>query len=139
VRFLGTIYTVTNLVPPLRESPGLSRCHQVDFPERLDIPDFPLYALTLSKGDLLVLLRNLDPAGRLAKGRRCSAQDLRNRALVISLEDGNQRTLTRIPLEKVSNGMRFKWWQVPLRLIFPGTVHRSQGMTLDGAVVDCRS
>jgi hypothetical protein len=42
-------------------------------------------------------------------------------------------------MEKVTNGMRFKRWQLPLRLMFAGTVHRSQGMTLGRVVVDCRS
>jgi hypothetical protein len=34
--------------------------------------------------------------------------------------------------------MKFAWWQLPIRLIFAGTVHRSQGVTLDSAVVDLR-
>jgi hypothetical protein len=40
---------------------------------------------------------------------------------------------------KVSNGMKFAGWQVPLRLIFAGTVHRSQDMTLHKAVIDLRT
>jgi ATP-dependent exoDNAse (exonuclease V) alpha subunit len=30
-------------------------------------------------------------------------------------------------------------WQLSLRLLFAGTVHRSQGMTLQRAVIDCRT
>jgi hypothetical protein len=35
--------------------------------------------------------------------------------------------------------MKFAPWKLPIRLIFAGTVHRSQGMTLDRAVVDLRA
>jgi hypothetical protein len=42
-------------------------------------------------------------------------------------------------MEKDCNGMKFQRWQVPVRLIFAGTVHRSQGMTLNRAVIDCRT
>jgi hypothetical protein len=42
-------------------------------------------------------------------------------------------------MEKLSNGMKFARWQVPIRLIYAGTVHRSEGMNLDRAVIDLRS
>jgi hypothetical protein len=42
-------------------------------------------------------------------------------------------------MEKTSNGMTFTRWQIPLRLLFAGLVHRSQGMTLQRAVIDCRT
>jgi hypothetical protein len=42
-------------------------------------------------------------------------------------------------MEKVSNGIKFSRWQVLLKLICAGTVHRSQGMTLNRAVIDLRS
>jgi hypothetical protein len=41
-------------------------------------------------------------------------------------------------MEKTSNGMKFARWQVPIRLVYAGTVHRSQGMTLQRAVVDLK-
>jgi hypothetical protein len=58
---------------------------------------------------------------------------------VIRLDIGEELTLPRIPMKKVSHGMKFARWQVPLRLIFAGTVHRSQGMTLHKAVIDLRT
>jgi hypothetical protein len=33
--------------------------------------------------------------------------------------------------------MKFVRWQLPLRLLFAGTVPRSQGMTLQQSVIDC--
>jgi hypothetical protein len=41
-------------------------------------------------------------------------------------------------MEKASSGIKFSRLQVPIRLIYVGTVHRSQGTTLDRAVVDLR-
>jgi hypothetical protein len=64
---------------------------------------------------------------------------MRNRTVVLQFDDGDTRALTRIPMEKQSNGMKFVRWQLPLRLLFAGTVHRSQGMTLQRAVIDCRT
>jgi ATP-dependent exoDNAse (exonuclease V) alpha subunit len=46
--------------------------------------------------------------------------------------------LTKTPKEKTLNGMKFIACQLLLRLSFAGTVHRSQGMTLQRAVIDCR-
>jgi hypothetical protein len=42
-------------------------------------------------------------------------------------------------MERVVSGIKFPRWQIPIRLIYAGTVHRTQGMTLDRAVVDLRS
>jgi hypothetical protein len=57
----------------------------------------------------------------------------------VKLEINKELSLSRIAIEKKSNGMTFARCQVPLRLIYAGTVHRSQGMTLEGAVIDLRS
>jgi hypothetical protein len=138
-RFLGRIYAATDLVSPLPESPGLSLCQQRDFIEKLDLADLPPHELVLYEGDCLILLRNLDTSLGLAKGRRCTARQILNRTVVVCLDDGREITLARMPMEKVTNGMKFKRWQLPLRLMFAGTVHRSQGMTLSRVVLDLRA
>jgi hypothetical protein len=137
--YLGTVYATTNLITPLPESPGLSICQQIDFIEKLDTPDLPMHAITFFRGDAFVLLRNIDTRSGMAKGRRCFALALLHRAVVVKFDDGVERTLTRIPMEKVTNGMKFQRWQIPLKLVFAGTVHRAQGTTLSRSVVDCRS
>jgi hypothetical protein len=136
---LGNVYASTELITPLPESPGFSRCHQIDFIEKIDTLDMPVHCLSLLEGDPLILLRNLDTSSGLAKGRRCTAKALRHYTLVVEFDDGTQRVLGRVPIEKVTNGMKFQRWQIPVRLVFAGTVHRSQGMTLSRAVVDYRS
>jgi hypothetical protein len=44
----------------------------------------------------------------------------------------------RIPIEKIWNAAKFVPWQLPLGMVFARTVHWSQGMSLQWAVIDCR-
>jgi ATP-dependent exoDNAse (exonuclease V) alpha subunit len=76
---------------------------------------------------------------RLANGRRCLAVEMKNRTVVFHFDDGETKILTRFRLEKQSNGMKFIRLQLPIRLLFAGTVQQSQGMTLQRAVIDCRT
>jgi hypothetical protein len=46
--------------------------------------------------------------------------------------------LTKTPMEKASNAMKFIRHQLFFRLILAGTVHRSQGITFQRAVIDGR-
>jgi hypothetical protein len=103
---------------------------QMDFIERIDTPDLPPNEIHVLEGDSDILLRNMDARSGTAKGRRWRAVELRNRTEVHKFDDRESRTLTRIPMEKPSNGMRFVRRHMPLRLVFPGTLHISQGMTL---------
>jgi ATP-dependent exoDNAse (exonuclease V) alpha subunit len=111
----------------------------MDFIEKLETPDLPPNELFLLQGEPLLLLRNINTRIGLAKGRRCNADELGARNVVVRFDDGHRHTLPRIPMDKSSNGMKFSRWQVPLKLVFAGTVHRSQGMTLGRSVVDCRT
>jgi hypothetical protein len=65
--------------------------------------------------------------------------DAKERVAVIRFESGEELTRARIPMESVSNGMKFLRWQVPLKLIYAGIAHRRQRMTLNRAVIDLRS
>jgi hypothetical protein len=58
--------------------------------------------------------------------------------MVFQFKNGETMVLAATAMEKTSNGMKFGGRQLLLRLIFAGTVHRSQGMTLQRAVIDCR-
>jgi hypothetical protein len=130
---------LTELIKPLPNCPGLSESQQFDFIERIDTPELPPNDLRKLEGDPFILLRNIHTHSGLAKGRRCRVVEMRNRTVVVQLDDNETRALTRIPMEKTSNGMQFVRWQFPLRRVFAGTVHRSQGMTLDRAVIDRRT
>jgi hypothetical protein len=137
--FLGTVQAESRIDSQLTNCPQLARSLQRDFADNVDDPDLPPHMLTIFKGDAFGLLRNIDTRTGLAKGRRCSVIDLRNRTAVLRFDDGHEITLTRMCLHKTSSGITFNRWQIPIRLAFAGTVHRSQGMTLGRIVIDCRS
>jgi ATP-dependent exoDNAse (exonuclease V) alpha subunit len=101
---------------------GVSRPSPFAFPERLsqEFENIDATSLNVANGHLL-----------------CTTNQ--NRTVVFQFEDGETRALTRIPMEKTSNGIKFIPCQLPLQLIFAGTVHRSQGMTLQRAVIGYRT
>jgi ATP-dependent exoDNAse (exonuclease V) alpha subunit len=86
-----------------------------------------------------MILRNVSTLSGLVKSRRCWARKARPRIVWVTLDNDQNVTLPRIPMQKVSNGIKFRRWQVPLRLIYAGTVHCSQGMTLNRVVIDLRA
>jgi hypothetical protein len=124
-RSFSIISAFTQLIKPLSNCPRLSEAQQIDFIEKTDAPDLPSNDIPILEGDPFILIRNTDTRSRRVNGRRRHAIQIKNRTV-----DGEIRALTRIPMEKTSNGMKFIRCQLPLRLIFLGTVHRSQGMTL---------
>jgi hypothetical protein len=126
-RSFGIIYAFTQLIKPLSNCPGLSEAQQIDFIEKIDTPALPSNDIPILEGDPFVSIRNIDTRSGLVKGRRCRAIQIKSWTVVFQFEDGETRALTRIPMEKTSNGMKFIRCQLPLRLIFAGTVHRSQG------------
>jgi hypothetical protein len=129
-RSFSIISAFTQLIKPLSNCPGLSEAQQIDFTEKIDTPDLPSNDIPIVEGDPFVLARNINTRSGLVKGRRCHAIQIKNRTVVFQFEDGETRALTRIPMEKTSNGMKSIRGQLPLRLLFAGTVHSSQGMTL---------
>jgi hypothetical protein len=136
---LGLCRARTELITPFPNCPGLAAQLQIDYVERLECPDLPPTELELFAGDVLLLLRHVNTRAGLAKGRRCLARAMGHLTLVVSFGPEAEYTFGPIRMEKKLNGAEFVRWQVPFRLMYAGTVHRSQGMTLDRAVMDCRT
>jgi hypothetical protein len=63
---------------------------------------------------------------------------MKNQTVVFQFKNGETMAVTKTPLEKTLNGMKFMERQLLLLLIFAGTVHSSQGFTLQRAVIDWR-
>jgi ethanolamine utilization protein EutP (predicted NTPase) len=114
----------------------LSETQLIDFIGKIDTPNLPPNSVQILEGDSSVLLRNIDTRSRLVKGQRYRAIQTTNRTVVFQFEDSEIGALKRIPMEETSKGMKFIRCQLPLRLIFAGTVHRSQGVTLQRPVID---
>jgi hypothetical protein len=64
---------------------------------------------------------------------------MKNQTMVFQFKNGETMVLTATHIEKTLNGMKFIGRQLLLRLAFAGTMHRSQGMTLQRAVIDRRT
>jgi hypothetical protein len=64
---------------------------------------------------------------------------MKTRTVVFQFEHSKTRALTKILMEKTSNGMTFRGHQLHLRLIFAGIVHRSEGRTLQQAGIGRRT
>jgi hypothetical protein len=103
------------------------------------MPDLLPHILNLYEGDPCMILRNISTLSRLVKGRRCWACKARPRIVWVTLDNDQNVILPRIPMQKVSNDIKFRRWQVPLRLIYAGRVHRSQGIALNRDIVDLRA
>jgi hypothetical protein len=136
---LGVCRARTELITPFPNCPRLAEQLQIDYVERLECPDLPPTTFEVLEGDVLLLLWNVNTREGLAKGRRCIARKMGNRALVVAFGPETEYTFGAIRMDKKVNGVEFVRWQVPFRLMYGGTVHRSQGMTLDRAVMDCRT
>jgi hypothetical protein len=85
----------------------LSEAQQIDFIEKIDPPDLSLTDIPILEGDPFVLTRNIDTQSGLVQGRCCRAIQIKNQIMVFQFEDGETRALTRILMEKTSNGMKF--------------------------------
>jgi hypothetical protein len=77
--------------------------------------------LLLAPDWILVRVGCNTPSG-LAKGKRCRAIQMKNGTVVLQFDDYQARTLTRLPMEKTSNGTKFIRWQLSLRFFLAGTM-----------------
>jgi hypothetical protein len=138
-RLFGIISAFTQLIKPVSNCPGLSEAQQIDFIEKFDTLDLPSKDIRILEGDPFVLIINIDTRSGLVKNRRCRVIQIKNRTVVFQFEDGETRAFKRILMEKTSNGMKFTRCRLPSRLILVGAEHRSQGMTLQRAVINYRT
>jgi ATP-dependent exoDNAse (exonuclease V) alpha subunit len=114
----------------------LSEAQQINVIKKIEIPDLPPNDIHILEGDPLTLLRNIGTRSGFIKGRHCRAVQ-KNQTVIFQFKNGKTMALTKILMEKTTNGMKFIGHQLLLRPIFIGTVHKSQGMTLQRAIIDC--
>jgi hypothetical protein len=92
---------------PIKPNPRLDEGHQIDFIEGIETADIPSHILRFYEDGPCTLLRIISTLSDLVKGRRCWVLDARERVAVIRFHSCEEVTLSRIPMEKISNGMKF--------------------------------
>lgn len=138
-------YTVTTLiVPPNPESDVMDPYPTPDEIERcvarLDNDASYMPTLTLCVGAQVMLLTNLDVEGGLVNGSRGVVVDIRAADNVPIVQFRHGSPIPVEPKQWVSNeNSRVTRNQVPLRVAYAITIHKSQGSTLDCALVDIGS
>jgi len=104
---------------------------------KLDTDAPYLQELVLKRGAQVMVLRNLDIKTGLVNG---------SRGIIVDFEP-----IRRFPIIKIMNGTThtiepYTWWsndmphvgrtQIPLRIAYASTIHKSQGASIDSALVD---
>jgi hypothetical protein len=103
----------------------LSEAQQIYVIKKIETSDLPLNDIHILEEAPFALLINIGTRSGFIKGRRCRAIQLKNRTMVFQFKNGETTALTKTPMEKTPNEMKFIGHQVLLRLIFAGSVHRS--------------
>jgi len=102
----------------------------------------PQSELHLIPGMVVMLLRNIDPSRRLMNGVRVEVVRVRKYVVIVRhIGDTNEHVIPRIKFDVTvgADKLHFSRLQVPLRLAYACTVHKSQASTMDRVVVDLRN
>lgn len=110
-----------------------------DYLNTMKFKDMPNYRIDLALGEPMCLMRNINTAKGMAKNKRCYVIERTQNCVVVEFEDKTTATIPRINFQGETDGIIFTRHQIPLKPIFAGTIHKSQGLTLDRVVVDMRS
>ena len=139
---LGTIYAYTELDSHFDKSTiiqSMKDGNKLEFIKHMSFKDIPPYKLSFQKGEPVFVLRNLDTKNGIVKNKRCWVDEVYKYSVFIKLDNNQTYTIPRIKFKTQTNGIHFTRTQIPLKPLFAGTVHKSQGMTLDRGVIDLRS
>lgn len=102
----------------------------------LDLPGLPPSVLTLCRGALVILLRNIDYERGLCNGTRCLVINISARVLDVLVltgkSIGKRAFIPRIPLSPSEAMLPVKLIrrQFPVRLAWALTINKAQGQTL---------
>ena len=138
----GKIYAYTKINTELDKksiTQDMDVSEKFQFIQHLKNKDIPDNCLEFQIGEPVCLLRNLNTKYGIVKNKKCWVEKVMSYSVIVAFDDGNTYTIPRIKFNGETNGIHFTRCQVPLRPIFAGTVHKSQGMTLERGVIDLRS
>ncbi|MBM4077448.1 MAG: hypothetical protein FJ267_17615, partial [Planctomycetes bacterium] len=136
---------VHNFAPDLRaaeESDTIpADFYASEFMKRQYFDGVPQAELLLAPRMVVILLRNIDASRGLMNGVRLEVVRIRRGYVIVKhIGDHKEHVIPKIKFD-VTVGvdkLHFNRLQVPLRLAYSCTIHKSQAATLDRAVVDLR-
>ena len=102
----------------------------------------PQFELPLVPGMVVMLLRNIDPSRRLMNGVRLEVVRVRRHVVIVKhIGEADEYVIPRIKFDVTvgADKLHFTRVQVPLRLAYSTTIHKSQAATLDRVVIDLRN
>ena len=138
----GKIFAYNEIKTELDKSDianNLDDSEKFEFIKNMHHKDIPDSTMRFQVGEPVCVLRNLNTQKGIVKNKRCWVKTVMKYSVLVEFEDGSSYTIPRIKFSGVTNGIHFVRTQVPLKPIFAGTVHKSQGMTLTKGVIDLRS
>jgi ATP-dependent DNA helicase PIF1 len=92
--------------------------------------------VTLRKGCRVLLIKNLDVANGLVNGSIGTVEDLFMDAVRVKFDNGVTQIINRVEWEIELDNAKVVLQQIPLMLSYSITIHKSQSLSLDNAVLD---
>ena len=139
---LGCINAITEVdkeIPESSHASYLTYAQRFEFVNSWTFPDIPDPSIDIQIGQPMTLMRNLNTHEGLVKNKRCWIIGKGQQTVLVKFEDGHERVIPRIAFKTQTNGIKFTRTQIPFRTLYAGTIHKSQGLTLNRVVIDMRS
>lgn len=114
-------------------------------PETCDLLERELQSQFVQKGTeqlilkpncRVILIKNLDVTRGLVNGSTGTIQEIKNDKIRILFDNNITETITRVDWELELDNSKVTCTQIPLMLAYSVTIHKSQSLSLDRAVLD---
>ena len=92
--------------------------------------------LVLKRGCRVILIKNLNVEIGLVNGSTGTIREIQNDKIHVTFDNGITETITRVDWELELDNSKVICTQIPLVLAYSLTIHRSQSLSLDSAVLD---
>ena len=90
----------------------------------------------MRKGCRVLLIKNLDVSIGLVNGSIGTVEDIRGDAVTVHFDNGVTEVISKVEWELEIDNSKVICTQIPLMLAYSITIHKSQSLSLDKAVLD---